>query len=382
MIYFDNAATTFPKPEEVYSFADRFYREFGVNVGRGQHMLAEKASMLVSETRSLILDLFNCPNKCVILQPSATESLNLILQGIEWKEGSNVYISPFEHNAVLRVLNFLKNKFKINIIELKVDKETMQYDLEKISYQFKQAMPEVVVISHASNVCGIIAPVKEIFVIAKEYNAITILDMAQTAGLIETDLNSLQVDYAVFAGHKTLYAPFGIAGIVTNKSVELNPIIFGGTGIDSSNLSMPKDAPERFEAGSQNTYAIAGLNASLKWIKKIGIATIAKKENENIKNLKNVITKFENIKIIGDSKGKESIGILSCKFDDYSSDNIGRVLNENGIAVRTGLHCAPNAHKFLGTFPEGTVRFSVGYFNSTQDFEILKEVLNEIQINS
>lgn len=382
MIYFDNAATTFPKPEEVYSFADSFYREFGVNVGRGQHMLAEKASMLVSETRSLILDLFNCPNKCVILQPSATESLNLILQGIEWKEGYNVYISPFEHNVVLRVLNFLKNKFKINIIELKVDKETMQYDLEKISYQFKHAMPEVVVINHASNVCGIIAPVKEIFIIAKEYNAITILDMAQTAGLIETDLNSLQADYAVFAGHKTLYAPFGIAGIVTNKKVELNPIIFGGTGIDSANLSMPKDAPERFEAGSQNTYAIAGLNASLKWIKKIGIATIAKKENENIKNLKNVITKFENIKIIGDSKGKESIGILSCKFDDYSSDNIGRVLNENGIAVRTGLHCAPNAHKFLGTFPEGTVRFSVGYFNSTQDFEILKEVLNEIQINS
>jgi cysteine desulfurase family protein len=382
VIYFDNAATTFPKPEEVYSFMDAFYRECGVNVGRGQYDLAAKASLLVSETRQLLLDLFHCPQKKVIFTPSATEALNVILQGLPWQDGMNVYITPFEHNAVLRVLHHLKSIYQFNVIELNVDKEIMDYDLEEIKYQFQDKRPDSVIMSHASNVCGLVAPIKEICALSKCYDAINVIDMAQTAGLVETDLNSVQADFVVFAGHKTLYGPLGIAGFVLNQDVNLKPLMYGGTGFDSANPDLPKIIPGRYEVGSLNIQAVAGLNAALKWIAKIGIAKIFAKEGENTSKLFELLTSFKNIKTVGIKSIENHIGIISCNFDGYSSDNIGQVLNDHGIAVRTGLHCAPNAHRFLGTFPGGAVRFSMGYFNVQNEFSKLREVFDNIYENS
>ena len=181
MVYFDNAATTYPKPETVYAFMDKFYRECGVNVGRGQHDMANKASKLYSETKQLVKELLNCHDKEVVLTTSATESLNIILQGIRWDDNYTVYVSPFEHNSVMRVIYHLQNIYKIHIKQLTVNKETLTYDLEKIKYDFQDAKPNVVVMSHASNVCGLIAPIKEVCDLAKEQNAITVVDMAQTA---------------------------------------------------------------------------------------------------------------------------------------------------------------------------------------------------------
>ncbi|MBZ4646659.1 MAG: cysteine desulfurase [Clostridia bacterium] len=382
MIYFDNAATTFPKPEVVYTFMDKFYRECGVNVGRGQHKLADRASSLVKETRKLLLEMFNCPQKQVVFTPSATESINIILQGLLWNDGHTVYISPFEHNAVIRVLHYLKATYKLNIEELQVNKETMTYDIEGIKYQFQNKKPDVVIISHASNVCGLIAPIKEIFNFSKEYNAVNVVDMAQTAGLIHTDLSEVKADFVVFAGHKTLYAPFGIAGIIMSKDATIKPLLYGGTGIDSANPNLPDTIPERYEVGSLNIQAISGLNAALKWINEIGISNIYNKEKQNLNLLLNVLKEYDNINIIGFGSPDNHIGVVSCAFDGYASDNIGQVLSTNNVAVRTGLHCAPNAHKFLGTSPNGTVRFSISYFNTPDEFIRLREVLAYIHENS
>lgn len=379
--YFDNAATTFPKPDCVYDYSNQFYRTCGVNVGRGQHYLAAKAASVVKEARIELKDLLHCPNKQVVFTNSATEALNMILQGLTIHEGGNIYISPFEHNAVTRVLHHLQQNEKINVIQLAVDKQTLHYDLHAIENQFLEATPHWVVITHASNVCGVVAPIKEICQAAKKSNAITIIDMSQTAGLVDIDLALDIYDFAVFAGHKTLYAPFGIAGFISSFKYKPMPILFGGTGFDSANPNMPNTIPEMYEVGSPNICAIAGLLSAIRWIKQIGIENIRAQETKNKEKLMELLREYSNIKII-EPMNTDSIGVVSCLFDGYSSDSIGQVLSQQSVAVRTGLHCAPYAHKFLGTFPSGTVRFSVSYFNSDEDFDVLRNALDYIEENS
>ena len=381
MTYFDNAATTFPKPESVYAFTNQFFREYGVNAGRGQHRQAFAANKLREETRELVLALFHCPAKKAVFTHSATEALNIILQGLDIVDNSNIYISPFEHNAVTRVIHFLQSTRKLNVYTLAVDENMLTYDLEKIKCQFAENRPNFVIVSHASNVCGVIAPVKEICELSKEYNAVNIIDMAQTAGLVDTNLNSATYDFAVFAGHKTLYAPFGIAGFICNTGIALKPLLYGGTGAESANQNLPEEVPDMYEVGSPNIVAIAGLHAALNWIGDRGIRNIYATEKDNHLELLNVLSSFKNIKVVSPMNINTSVGVVSCLFDGYSNDSIGQVLSEHDIAVRTGLHCAPYAHKFLGTFPAGTVRFSVSYFNKKDDFEKLRAVLQYIVDN-
>lgn len=380
--YFDNAATTFPKPEIVYDFMNSYYRTNGVNIGRGKYAMASGAKGIVDETRLLLLKLFHCENKKVVFTPSATEALNIIIQGLSIPKGSNVYVTPFEHNAVTRVLNYLVKKSNVNIHELIVDSSSYAYDIQKIKEQFIHTKPDAVIMTHASNVCGIVSPVVELCGLAKLHGAYTVVDMSQTAGLVDMNLSNENVDFAVFAGHKTLYGPFGIAGFITSGQITLEPLLYGGTGSDSGNPEVPKDLPQRYEVGSQNILAIAGLNAALNWIESIGIEKIYQVEQINHHKLISMLKSYDNIKIVGYNEQINSIGVVSCVFKGYSADSIGQVLSEHNIAVRTGLHCAPIAHKFLHTYPAGTVRFSVGYFNSDDDFERLKMALNYIEDNS
>ena len=378
--YFDNAATTFPKPEEVYHFMDRFYRECGVNVGRGQHKMAAKAAALLAETRTLLLDVNHCPNKVVVFTPSATEALNIILNSAIKRDKMTIYISPFEHNAVVRVINHLAQTFALNVVTLAFNKERIIYDIEKIGYQFAENRPDVVVISHASNVCGAVAPIQEISKMSKPYGAINVIDMCQTMGLIDTDLNTDCIDYAVFAAHKTLYGALGLGGFICNADAKPEPLLYGGTGVDSANPLLPSSIPERYEVGSANISAIAALNAALRWNKEVGLDKIYAQEQYNHGQLLTLLEKHENIRIV--ASNHHGIGVVSCVFDGYGSDNIGQILSDKDIAVRTGLHCAPVAHKFLGTFPAGTVRFSVGYFNTKEDFVQLDYALKYIRENS
>lgn len=377
--YFDNAATSFPKPESVYLAMDDCARNYGVSMGRGQHILSARASHIADETRDLLLQLFHCSNKKVVFTNTATEAMNIILTPQLLPSGGAVYISPFEHNAVTRVLHHLKNTQNIMIHQLAVNSNALQYDLDKIKKQFSEAAPHCVIISHASNVTGAIAPIREIFSIAKKYDAITVADMCQTAGLIDMDISSTDFDYVVFAGHKTLYGPLGVSGFISQYPERLCPLIYGGTGVESANQDMPTSAPERFEAGSHSSIAIAGLNASIRWLLETGIHAVFDREQKNKARLIEVLEQYDNIRII---KASEQIGLISCLFDQYSSDEIGQVLSEQKIAFRSGLHCAPYAHQFIKTFPAGTVRFSVGYFNTDEDFSMLDHALQYIYENS
>ena len=380
MAYFDNAATTFPKPECVYEYMDKFYRESGGSAGRGQYALAQTAGGLISDTRSKIRELLHCPAKQVVFTPTATIALNIILQGIIKNGAKNIYISPFEHNAVTRTLHAFEKEGAIKIYQLSVS-DVLEYDLKKIRYQFDSVKPDAVIVSHASNTIGLIAPVEDIFACAKKYNALTVVDMAQSAGLVDCNVGLEAFDFVVFAGHKTLYGPTGISGFVMKPDIKLPAVIFGGTGFESANQDMPESIPERFEMGTLNIVGIAGLNASMKWIQEVGIDAIRKKEADNRERLLTLLEQYDFIKVIGNFEGRDYVGIVSCLIEGISSDSAGTIFNEQGISVRTGLHCAPLAHEFLHTFPAGTVRFSVNYFTSDEDYMQLKEALDYIEEN-
>ena len=380
MAYFDNAATTYPKPETVYQSMDQFQRHTGGSFGRGNYEFSNSAKGMVDDTRKAIKQLLHCPAKQVVFEPSATISLNIIIQGIIQKGARNVYISPFEHNAVTRTLHHYKKRGQIKVEELAVDQK-LNYDIQRIRFQFETTPPDLVIVSHASNVIGLVAPVEEIFSLAKEFHAITLLDMAQTAGLVDLDIGKEIIDFAVFAGHKTLLGPTGISGFVMKPGIELEPVFFGGTGFDSANQDMPTSLPERFEFGTMNTVGIAGLNASVKWILQQGVEVLAAAEAENRNKLLTLLREYDYVSIIGDIDGRDYVGIVSCVIDDISSDIAGQLFSERNIAVRTGLHCAPNAHKFLKTFPAGTIRFSVNSFTPDEDFVVLREALEDINDN-
>ena len=257
----------------------------------------------------------------------------------------------------------------------------MQYDLERIRYQFDTIKPELVIISHASNVVGLVAPVEDIFILAKKYNAVTLVDMAQTAGLVDLNVGLSTIDFAVFAGHKTLYGPTGISGFVMNPIVKFPAILFGGTGYESANQDMPESIPQKYEMGTLNISGIAGLNAALKWEREETIKRIWQVEQEHRERLVNLLEQYPFIKIIGNKPNNKYVGIVSALIEGISSDSAGPVFDHLNIAVRTGLQCAPLAHKFLGTYPAGTIRFSVGYFTSNQDFDDLEKALQYINDN-
>ncbi len=380
MAYFDNAATTYPKPECVYTFMDRFYRQNGGNAGRGHYSIAQSAGELILDTRKRIQELLHCPAKQVIFTPTATIALNIIIQGIIASGVKNIYISPFEHNAVTRTLHHYEQIERISVTQLSVTKD-LKYDLEKIRYQFDAVNPDLVIVSHASNTIGLVAPIEDIFSLAKKYDAYTLVDMAQSAGLIDCNIGLNCIDFAVFAGHKALYGPTGISGFVMEPSIKLPAVFFGGTGYESANQDMPESIPEKYEMGTLNIVGIAGLNASLKWIQETTMETLAQKEQENRGRLLEILNNYDFIHIVGYNESNEYVGIVSCLIDGISSDSAGNIFDRQGVSVRTGLHCAPLAHRFMGTYPAGTIRFSVNYFTSEEDFEQLIEALDFIEEN-
>ena len=380
MAYFDNAATSYPKPEVVYSFMDSFYRLHGGSAGRGGYALASNAKGVIDETRGLLQNLLHCPAKQVVFTPTATVALNMIIQGILTKDVRTVYISPFEHNAVTRTLYHFEMLGQITVIELVVS-DDLDYDLARIRYQFDAARPDCIIVSHASNVIGLVSPVESIFELAKEYGAITVVDMAQTAGLVDLNVGLETIDFAVFAGHKTLLGPTGISGFLMKPDIDLPAVLFGGTGYDSSNQEMPNSLPEKYEMGTLNIAGVAGLNAALKWITERTISQLFKEEEKRRQQLLSLLEDYSIIKIVGNIEGRQYVGIVSCLIDGISSDSAGNIFSERGISVRTGLQCAPKAHKFLGTYPAGTIRFSVNALTDDEDFEDLKNALDDIEMN-
>lgn len=374
MYYFDNASTTFPKVEDVYNKTMEIYKDLGVNFSRNRSSKSKKANDIKNKLIENLKKIFSSQGE-IILNSSATFSLNEILRGLNYTNIKNVYISPFEHNAVYRTIKNLEkiHNFNLNIIkfnEFELDKSSMEL-------QFMSQKPDLVISTHASNVFGNIIDIKSIFKLAKEYDAITVLDSAQTSGLLDfSDISSL-CDFIVFAGHKTLYGPSGIGGyLYNNKEIILNPLVYGGTGIKSEELEMPIDMPERYEAGSPNLIGIIGLKLSTDYLLKIGIENIRKKEEENYERLIEILEEYDYD--LSFKRSKHNVGVISIIANDYSPQELGNILEGYEIYTRTGMHCSPLAHKHMGTNENGTIRFSVSYFTKEEELEKLNEVFEEI----
>ena len=380
-IYLDNAATTFPKPNNVYEDMDMFYRNFGVNAGRSSYKLAREASKLISETRNKLAALVNYEHEeKIIFAPSATIALNQIIYGLEWNENKTVYVTPFEHNAIMRPLNHIKEKFNIKIEVIPFDPETFKIDNAALNLKFSRSYPDFIFMSHVSNVTGFILPIDEIIEISSKYNPVVILDCSQSMGLIPIDLEKLKADYLVFAGHKTLYGPFGIGGFIDNSKVKLKEVIIGGTGSDSLNLSMPDIYPGKYEAASPNILSIAGLHSAIKWINDIGQDNIKKKEVKLTKALIMGLKGIDQMKMYLPKDLNNHVGIVSFNLKDYNPNELGQILDQDfNIAVRTGYHCAPIIHDLIDTKKKGgTVRISLGYFNTEDEVDYLVKSLKEI----
>jgi len=380
MAYFDNAATTYPKPDVVYSYMDSFYRESGGSAGRGDNIFSRTSAELIKDTRIKMQKLLHCETKDIIFTHTATIALNMIVQGLIKYGCKNIYISPFEHNAITRNLYAMNKTYDLKIVELAVTSDYV-YDLELIKYQFEDVRPDVIICTHASNVTGLVAPVIDIFNLGKKYNAFSLVDMSQTAGLVDINIGLDIIDFAVFAGHKTLYGPTGISGFAMKKGIDLPAVLYGGTGYDSANQDMPESVPEKYEMGTINILGIAGLNAAITWIEEVGINNIRKKEEDNRNRLLEIISGYSFIHTVGINEKQEYVGVVSCLIDDIGSDSASSIFNEKGISVRTGLQCAPLAHKFLHTYPAGTIRFSVSYFTTDEDFNDLIKAFDYIEEN-
>lgn len=378
MIYLDNAATTFPKPENVYVAMDEANRRMAVNAGRGSYKLAREASALINETKKELRALVHADSSsAVVFTSSITIALNQIINGINWIEGVTVYVSPYEHNAVARTIHRVSKEININVKQIPLNKETLEIDLEKMKYDFSKEKPFAVICTHVSNVTGYILPVKEIFEEAKRYNAITVLDTAQSLGLIELNTKQMPVDIIGFAGHKCLYGPFGIGGFINIGHITLKEFVVGGTGSDSLNLNMPDGSETKYEAASTNILAIAGLNAALK---DLNIEKCFNHEKELTNYLINGLEQIKAIRMYLPSNLDNHIGIVSFTHNDIKSDDIGTILDDDfDIAVRTGYHCAPFIHSYLNdTSSLGTVRIGLGQFNTTEDIDKLLNALKTI----
>lgn len=391
MIYFDNAATTFKKPEVVYEMMDKINRNLSVNVGRASYKLSRDAYEIIEKTRKNIADLIklNDYNR-VFFQPSATYALNTVLYGLKWDEFTNCYYTPFEHNAILRPLKQIQLKYNSKFIEIPFDNKSFELDENKLNYLFATKKPTYVLLSHVSNVTGYILPIEKICNIAKKYNAIIILDCAQSMGLVPIDINKLNVDIIVFAGHKTLYGPFGASGFINISGVNLLNVYAGGNGADSLNLLMPhEEINSKYEIGSQNIVAIAGLNAAIEWIKEITIEKIYKKKKDLTLYLMDKLKDIDDIELYLPDNMDNHIGIISFNIKGITAEQIGLILADHDIAVRTGYHCSPRVHSFiagqdidvfsdLNYYPniQGTVRISLSYFNTKEEIDYLYNVLN------
>lgn len=384
-IYLDNAATTYPKPEVVYATMDKILREECVNAGRGSYKLAKSANSLIEDTRKLLLNLINAKvnNENVIFTPSATIAINQVLRGLKWEGINNVYVSPFEHNAIMRTLKSLSklNNFTVHIIPF--DNITFELKEAELKVMFAKKNPDMIILSHVSNVTGYTVPIKKCHDLAEKYNPINIVDCAQSLGVVPVDTTEefSMSDFIIFAGHKSLYGPFGIAGFIRlNQNISLDAVITGGTGSDSTNLEMPEDGAKRYEVGSYNIYAIAGLNAAIVWINNTGIKEIFKHEKKLSNRLVKELQLINGVEVYAPGNLENHIGVVSFNIDGYQASEIGTILDEEfNICVRTGHHCAPYVGDFLdGMAKYGTIRASIGYFTSEDDIKKLIDSIENI----
>lgn len=378
-IYLDNAATTYPKPEKVYSSILNYMKNVGASPGRGGYENALTGDRMVYKCRQSLINLFNF-NKIenVVFTSNITASLNILIKSIV-KDGWHVITSSMDHNSVIRPLVSLEKSNRIKLDILNCSEEGL-INIE----DFKNAIKDntkLVVLSHASNIVGTIQPLETIGKICKEKGIYFIIDSAQTAGVLPLDFQNLNCNALAFTGHKALLGPQGIGGFIIDD--KLNNIatnfIEGGTGSLSESTLQPDFLPDKFESGTMNTPGIAGLLAGIEYINEEGLNIIKEREEYLSREFINGLLNIDSIKVYGPLDASLRTATISINSSKIDNSELGFLLDsEFGIMVRTGLHCAPLAHKTIGSFPQGTLRFSFGAFNDIKDINYALYALNSI----
>ena len=380
-IYLDNAATTFPKPECVAQQMYEYMTNCGCSVNRGGYSSAYALAERVYDIRAALGQMFSMPLVSnVIFTSGATASLNILLKGF-LKPGDHVLVSSVEHNAVMRPLTqLLENGISFDRIPCTEDGTLITEAMEGLL----RPNTRLVVVTHAGNVSGTILPLAEIGAFCTKHGLRFFADCSQTAGLLPIDMPKLHLDAIAFAGHKGLYGPQGIGGFLLREGLEkeLTPILSGGTGSISHTEDIPSFMPDRFEPGTPNLPGIIGLGASIQWIAETGMSNIYRHEMELTEQFLAGLTDMEArglLRIIGPKTTANRVGVVSIQPTSMDPASVAAALDTRyTIATRVGLHCAPNAHKVLHTYPTGTVRFSFGYFNTPDQVSFTLNALEEI----
>ena len=382
-IYFDNSSTSFPKAPNVGRAMGEFIENGAFNINRGSYEGAYEAGSAVLDTREMLKDLFNCPNsKNVVFTPSVTYSLNFFIKGF-LKPGDHVLVTSVEHNAVMRPL--------VQMEKLGVEFDAVPGDEEGgvTADDFRAYIKEntkAIITTHASNVCGTIIPIEEIGALCKEKGLVYAVDTAQTAGILNIDMQKANIDFLAFTGHKGLLGPQGIGGFIASDKLEglIDPVISGGTGSLSDSEEIPDFLPDRFESGTLNLPGIIGLHQALVYLKEAGIDNMRKEKMEITKYFLDQVKEIDGVKVAGKKTVEGRLGVVSIDFEGFDNSIVSFYLSSKyKIMTRVGMHCAPRAHKTLKTFPQGTVRFSFSHFNTKEEVDVcidaIKTILSDLR---
>jgi cysteine desulfurase/selenocysteine lyase len=376
MIYLDNAATSWPKPESVYRTMDDFLRTKGGNPGRGSHSMALAARETVEKSRRLVARLINAEIVRVIFTLSCTDSLNMGLKGL-LKSGDHVITSSIEHNSVVRPLSKLEQK-GVKVTRLPPSVKSGVVSAQDIERAITKDT-KLVVMTHASNVTGVIQPIEKYGTIARKHSLIFMVDAAQTAGRYPLDVQANNIDLLAFSGHKGLFGPPGTGVLYIGERVELDSWREGGTGSRSETEEQPLELPYRYESGTVNSVGISGLGAGLKYIFSEGLAKIRAHEQFLTDRLIEGLSHIPGVTLYRAKDSPKQTAIVSFNIKGYEPGEAGAILDQAfDIKVRTGLHCAAAAHKTLGTYPLGTIRLSPGYFNTAEEIGVTLQALDRM----
>lgn len=377
-IYLDNSSTTFPKPKQVIDSMYNYMLNIGGNAGRGNYTNTLQSNRFLYEAREIVSNFFGFSSPSnVIFTNNVTTSLNMLIKGLI-KQGDHVITSSMEHNSVLRPLISCKESLDINLDIIDADKSGFVNvsDFEsKITEDTK-----LVVLTQASNVTGSIQDITKIGEICREKNVFFIVDSSQGAGVLELNMNSVNANAIAFTGHKSLFGPQGIGGFIIDDKLNkcCKSILHGGTGSLSYSLNQPDFLPDKFECGTLNMPGIVGLSEGIKFINSIGLKSIYEHNNYLIKYLLDGLLNIDDIIVYGDLNGKKITTCVSINMKSLDSSELCYFLETNGIKTRCGLHCAPLAHKTIGSYPNGTVRLSISYFNTKEEIDFVLKTLNKL----
>jgi cysteine desulfurase family protein len=377
-IYFDNAATSWPKPAAVRAALDAYFDDAGGNPGRSGHRMSVAAARIVENARETLADLFHANDpSCIVFTHNATHSLNLALYGL-LRKGDHVVTTSIEHNSVMRPLRHLETLgVELTVVTCAPDG---MLDLDSLRRAVRPNT-RLLVTTHASNVVGTLTPVRAVAALARERNIFYLVDAAQTAGAMPIDVQEMGVDLLAFSGHKGLLGPTGTGGLYIREGVALSPLVRGGTGSDSALETQPEFLPDAYESGTVNVAGIAGLGAGVRFLSEIGIETVRAHERKLVAQFLADASEIPGITLYGPRDAGLQCGVVSFNVAGAVPSEVGLILDESfGIMARPGLHCAPSAHRTIGTFPTGTVRFSIGWFNTPAEVETALGALREITV--